>query len=263
MVKYNADREQITAKWRKERKENPDKFKERSRIYRQNNPEAVQKQNDRSRDYYAANREKMVESERLRRKNNADVIRQREKARAKSPSRKAMSAKYREANREALAEKARNDRQTDPDRFKVYDQRRYSQTKFRLTRSLNAAVRRHIKQFDANYSGRNRRHSVGWSTNDLVEHMISLFEEGMSWENWGEWQIDHVIPIAAVPVESDDDPVFKELWSLSNLAPLWAPDNNSKHHRLDWQLPDTYKNPLLRGMYEKPAMAHLVKAIAA
>lgn len=32
-----------------------------------------------------------------------------------------------------------------------------------------------------------------------------------------------------------DDPEFRECWALSNLQPLWAKDNMSKHARTDWQ----------------------------
>ena len=37
---------------------------------------------------------------------------------------------------------------------------------------------------------------LGYSSNDLKIHMELLFSDGMSWENWGEWHIDHKIPVS-------------------------------------------------------------------
>jgi len=49
----------------------------------------------------------------------------------------------------------------------------------------------------------------------------------MSWENYGEWELDHKVPISlATTVE--------EIYSLNhytNFQPLWASDNKSKGNR--------------------------------
>lgn len=91
-------------------------------------------------------------------------------------------------------------------------------------------------------------------------HLEVLLEHGMSFANYGQWHIDHVIPLSIFSFCDEDDPAFKAAWSLDNLAPLWASDNISKKDRLDWQLPDTYVNPLLRAMYERPAAAWAIAA---
>jgi hypothetical protein len=68
---------------------------------------------------------------------------------------------------------------------------------------------------------------LGYSAEQLKEHLKTLFEDGMSWENWGEWHIDHIIPVSKF--EKDTDP--KIVNSLSNLQPLWASDNIKKSNR--------------------------------
>ena len=50
----------------------------------------------------------------------------------------------------------------------------------------------------------------------------------MGWDNYGEWHVDHIRPIASFNFESVDCAEFKECWSLDNLQPLWAFDNLSK-----------------------------------
>lgn len=67
---------------------------------------------------------------------------------------------------------------------------------------------------------------IGYSANDLKLHIESLFEDGMSWSNWGEWHIDHIRPLCTFP---KDTPI-SVVNSLTNLRPLWA-DENLKRSR--------------------------------
>lgn len=52
----------------------------------------------------------------------------------------------------------------------------------------------------------------------------SKFKDGMSWSNHGEWEIDHVIPLAYAKTESH----LIELLNYKNLQPLWASANRKK-----------------------------------
>lgn len=72
---------------------------------------------------------------------------------------------------------------------------------------------------------------LGYSTRDLMKHIESQFKDGMSWENYGDWHIDHIIPIAALVRIGVKDPAV--INSLENLQPLWAKDNLSKGDRID------------------------------
>ena len=69
---------------------------------------------------------------------------------------------------------------------------------------------------------------IGYTKIELREHLESLFTDGMSWDNMGEWHIDHIRPVASFNYDSTDHPEFKECWALENLQPLWAKDNMSK-----------------------------------
>jgi len=59
---------------------------------------------------------------------------------------------------------------------------------------------------------------LGYSADDLKEHLTSLFTPGMSWENHGEWHIDHVRPVSSF----DPSTPVNEVCALSNLQPLWG-----------------------------------------
>ncbi len=81
--------------------------------------------------------------------------------------------------------------------------------------------------------GRRTFDLLGYTVEQLRAHLERQFQPGMSWENYGEWHIDHVIPLSAHNYETPDDIDFKKAWELSNLQPLWAFDNMSKKDRLD------------------------------
>ena len=66
---------------------------------------------------------------------------------------------------------------------------------------------------------------LGYSALDLKNHIQSLFTEGMSWDNHGDWHIDHIKAVANFPDNTD----IKVVCALENLQPLWAFDNLSKN----------------------------------
>jgi len=61
----------------------------------------------------------------------------------------------------------------------------------------------------------------------FLEHQ---FSEGMSWKNFGEWEIDHRIPLTSFDL-SDERQKFSA-FNYSNCQPLWKPENRSKHDSL-------------------------------
>jgi len=78
---------------------------------------------------------------------------------------------------------------------------------------------------------KNRRSWVDllpYTIDELVAHLEAQFVDGISWDNMGEWHIDHIRPVSSFNYESTDDPEFLECWALENLQPLWGPDNCRK-----------------------------------
>lgn len=69
---------------------------------------------------------------------------------------------------------------------------------------------------------------VGSTLEEFYKHVERQFSHGMSWDNMGEWHIDHIVPLSEFRYSSVDDEDFKRAWSLSNLRPLWAADNIRK-----------------------------------
>ncbi len=67
---------------------------------------------------------------------------------------------------------------------------------------------------------------VGCSAKELREHLESQFTEGMTWDNYGEWHVDHIRPCASFDLSCVEQQ--RECFHYTNLQPLWAKDNLSK-----------------------------------
>jgi hypothetical protein len=68
---------------------------------------------------------------------------------------------------------------------------------------------------------------LGIDINDFKSYIESKFKTGMSWENYGNWHIDHIIPISYA---NSIDEIY-ELSHYSNLQPLWEKENLIKGNR--------------------------------
>jgi len=79
--------------------------------------------------------------------------------------------------------------------------------------------------------GKSSSKVLGYTKEDLIAHIESNFQEGMSWDNYGEWHIDHKIPLVSFTFISNNEidyEIVKKANSLENLQPLWAIDNLRK-----------------------------------
>lgn len=65
---------------------------------------------------------------------------------------------------------------------------------------------------------------VGCTLIELKVHLEMQFHTGMTWNNYGKWHIDHIIPLASAKTV----PELENLFHFSNLQPLWAYDNMKK-----------------------------------
>lgn len=69
---------------------------------------------------------------------------------------------------------------------------------------------------------------LGASFTKLKSHFESQFRDGMSWENIGEWHIDHIIPMALAKTEK----MAIKLNHHKNLRPIWGKQNMEKGDKM-------------------------------
>ena len=70
---------------------------------------------------------------------------------------------------------------------------------------------------------------LGYDVCDFVRHIEKQFNDGMSWDNMKEWQIDHIIPSSTAKTKDD----VIALNQLSNLRPMWSEKNNKKKNKIE------------------------------
>jgi hypothetical protein len=69
---------------------------------------------------------------------------------------------------------------------------------------------------------------LGCDYQTAFKHIESRFKKGMSWDNFGDWHIDHIIPLASAKTEEE----LIELCHYTNLQPLWAEENLIKGDKI-------------------------------
>lgn len=72
---------------------------------------------------------------------------------------------------------------------------------------------------------------LGCTIESCRDHLSEQFEEGMSWQNHGEWHIDHRRPCASFDLTNEEEQ--KMCFHYTNLQPMWASDNLSKQASFD------------------------------
>lgn len=148
---------------------------------------------------------------------------------------RAVSRAHYHANRERHAKKHREWIAANPEKYAANKRRSWmkkrSSPKGRLEHAVSAKIRNSVRR--GSKFGRRTFEVLGYSAEDLHRHLERYFEPGMTWANYGEWHIDHRIPLAAFNYETPDDFDFKRAWALSNLCPMWAVKNRQKSDKLD------------------------------
>ena len=104
----------------------------------------------------------------------------------------------------------------------------------RTIRSFSASIRLSLKSNNLSKNGRHWEDIVGYTSQQLREHLEKQFQPGMSWKNQGKngWVLDHIIPREFFKYQSTDDVEFRYCWSLNNLQPLWEIENKKKSDKL-------------------------------
>lgn len=194
------------------------------------------------REHYAKNKDRLRKESRDRckksypkNKESKSLYAKRHRANNKEEY-KERSQKYYKENKECISQhkkeyRAKNKEQVNEYRRKWSKNNRIQNPRVRLNEAMSASIYHSLK----NGFGKNGRH---WETilyyniDELKIHTESLFLDGMTWDNYGEWHIHHCIPVSLWKFESYNDKEFKQCWSLCNLEPLWAKENIKRGNKI-------------------------------
>ena len=170
--------------------------------YRQENKEKLSKYN---KEYRLENRCSIKERNRLYHQKNKKVLNENKK-------------QYRLKNKDRIRETYR--RYTQENREKInerYNDRKKIDLNFKIRCSLSTMILKAVKTQRTTKSKRTKE-LIGCSIDDYRKHFESQFKEGMSWDNHGEWHVDHIIDVSNFPIDTHPSIVN----NLSNLRPLWS-----------------------------------------
>jgi hypothetical protein len=153
---------------------------------------------------------------------------------------KERSKEYREANKKEIAArmKAYHARPESKAKRRERENKRYAESPgLRIHHSVSAQIHKALGKGGKN--GRRTFEILGYTVQDLMNHLETQWESWMTWENHGmphlngckSWQIDHIAPISSFKISSTEDQSFKDCWALSNLQPLEAIENIKKGSR--------------------------------
>lgn len=153
---------------------------------------------------------------------NQDKIKETRARCIASGAKAAHDAAYRAAHKERLREV-----------YRLKMRRRRAQSvSLRISHAIGSqiriALRRRKLGQKANVTWRSL---VGYTAEELVRHLERQFVRGMSWDNYGDWHIDHVIPVSSFQITGRACPELRRCWALPNLRPLWAAENIHKSNR--------------------------------
>jgi hypothetical protein len=164
---------------------------------------------------------------------NESIKKASRKQRLKNPEKHAAAnKKWREINKDKHSQSSRNYYQKNKAhannvKRKRRLERRHSEPLFSLAHAVRSSITKAFKNKSYKKSSKTKT-ILGCDWNELAKHIESQFIEGMSWENRGQWHIDHIIPLASAKTSED---VFR-LNHYTNLRPLWALDNLRKGAKL-------------------------------
>ena len=101
----------------------------------------------------------------------------------------------------------------------------------KLRHNVKSNINGRLRCRGGSKSGNSTFKILPYSLIELRKHIESKFQEGMNWENYGKWEIDHIIPDSWFTYGSIDDDEFKKSWALDNLQPMWKRENASKSNK--------------------------------
>ena len=222
------------------REKNKELISKKSKVYRDNNVETYKKKKQK---YYQKNKDEVLKRNKEWRENNKTWIKDyntKYQIEKKELIKKRRS-KYREKNKETLNNstkkwiiinheryllKKREYRKSEIGLKKKREWHHRTKDKYNHLYAWRALLHNALKRFGTKKQDTTIK-LLGYSATDLKNHIENQFEEGMTWDNWGEWHIDHKRPV----INFDKNEKQSVVNALDNLQPLWAHENLSKNKK--------------------------------
>jgi hypothetical protein len=199
------------------RLKNPNKVKESSKKWRQSHPETYKNvvENYLEKNPHMSSKERLKiyrQDENFRIKTS---IQRRERYQNNIDSEREKNKKYYHDNKEVL--RKRNN--------KWKNDKRKNDGFYRMKINLRHRIREYLL---GESQGKRTMEIVGLDKMNFKLYIENKFVDGMSWENYGDWHLDHIIPLCT----GKNNQEVLALNHYTNLQPLWAIDNLKKNRKI-------------------------------
>jgi hypothetical protein len=146
------------------------------------------------------------------------------------------SKKWTEENKEHRKQYLKEYREKNIDKIRKtkrdYERnRKASDPLYKLVANFRTAIYQVLKESNVEKNG-HYFDILGYTPEELINHLEKQFTEGMTWENYGEFHIDHKLPITSFDIQEMGDEEFMKCWSLDNLQPMWGEENIRKSNKV-------------------------------
>ena len=189
-------------------------------------------QREYKRQWYLANRERIALKNSERREHKSKVH---AAWRAKNKAYVSQRARlWREKNKNAVKAYSKKWFRENPDRLREYKRRyikvrRKNDLDFKMRDRLRSSLSRAVR-LDGTSKTASAVKLLGCSIKDFRIYLESKFEVGMSWRNYGDWHIDHIMPCAIFDLSRPEHQ--RRCFHFSNMQPMWARDNFTKNAKI-------------------------------
>lgn len=166
-------------------------------------------------EYRKLNKEKLNKWHKTYADANRDVINAQAKARYNDPNhnRKIKDKEWRKNNPEYIRFKANEEYKVKYKKDKIYTIRRV------IRRRFNMAIknRSHISSI---------WNHVGCPMIDFINYIEKQWKPGMSWDNYGDWHLDHIEPLFKFDLSNIEQ--LNIAMNFKNFQPLWKEEHIEK-----------------------------------
>ena len=101
--------------------------------------------------------------------------------------------------------------------------------RYRLTRNLRNRLYHALRTKNWK-KNTNFTKYIGCTREELIVHLELKFTPDMNWSNYGDWHIDHIIPLDSAGTEEQ----LYQLCHYTNLQPMWALENIVKSNKHEY-----------------------------
>ena len=139
-------------------------------------------------------------------------------------------------NRDRLNDYHQKWREKNIDKHREY-KRKYEKHRkdtdplYKLISNFRTAIYQVLKESNVEKNG-HYFDILGYTPEELILHLEKQFTEGMTWENYGEFHVDHKLPISSFNIKEIGDEEFMRCWGLENLQPMWGEENIRKSNKI-------------------------------